>query len=440
VNVAAVPPTSADTIRSAGDPPDAPAPGFDLLLAGAARAKRAAGGADRRDDRQRPADEAAEPGPPDGRRAEPAAEPDAPVEPGGASPANPALLLAALAIIQATELPIDAAPGTTGPMGEAEQAAAVIDLDAGSPAANTPPAEPVLTPALPAGPVAATDAPATADASPPEDAGAPAPDPGDGAPEPAATIAPAPPERVASVAKELPSAGTPPRAELPEPASDRAREVLAALDQAESVPARRPVTVPAVPAVPGSVPASPASDRAHDVAGALGAPADSRPLVAAAPAPAATVAPAEPRDVPPPVPPPAPAEQLVAVLRPLRLAPDGAYRLGLELRPPELGRVEVRVELRDGVLHASMHAETEHAQHALRDAMAHLRARLESDGIRAGRLTVDDGRGGAAGNSGDRGTSRRDDESLRRSRPQPLPLLDPVVDQHGVDDGLDVRL
>ena len=70
------------------------------------------------------------------------------------------------------------------------------------------------------------------------------------------------------------------------------------------------------------------------------------------------------------------------------------------MRPPELGRVDMRVEMRDGVLHASIHAE--HAQTAdlVRAALDDLRARLDADGMRSGQLTVD-----AQG----AGTSGRDD-------------------------------
>jgi flagellar hook-length control protein FliK len=95
--------------------------------------------------------------------------------------------------------------------------------------------------------------------------------------------------------------------------------------------------------------------------------------------------------------PPAPTEQLVEVIRPLRRAEDGAYHLRLELRPPELGRVDLRVEIRDGVLHADIRTEHAHAADLVRNALQDLRQRLDASGVRAGALTVGDGRSDAPG-------------------------------------------
>jgi flagellar hook-length control protein FliK len=102
-------------------------------------------------------------------------------------------------------------------------------------------------------------------------------------------------------------------------------------------------------------------------------------------APVAASAPSAPAQ------PPAPADQLFGLVRPLQRAADGSYHLRMELRPPDLGRVEVRVELRDGVLHASIHTERGETADLLRNALDDLRARLDADGMRAGQLTVDDG-------------------------------------------------
>ena len=79
------------------------------------------------------------------------------------------------------------------------------------------------------------------------------------------------------------------------------------------------------------------------------------------------------------------------MLTPLRTTPNGTYTLRLELKPPELGRVEMRVEMRDGVLHASIHAEHEGSAQLVRDALGELRDRLDAEGVRTGELTVSDG-------------------------------------------------
>ena len=103
-------------------------------------------------------------------------------------------------------------------------------------------------------------------------------------------------------------------------------------------------------------------------------------------------------------PPPPPAEQLVSVLTPMRTTPNGSYTLRLELKPPELGRVEMRVEMRDGVLHASIHADHEGSAQLVRDALNELRDRLDAEGVQTGELTVSDG-GVGSGSQGNRDAS-----------------------------------
>jgi flagellar hook-length control protein FliK len=106
--------------------------------------------------------------------------------------------------------------------------------------------------------------------------------------------------------------------------------------------------------------------------------------------------------------PPPPSEQLVSVLTPLRSTQSGSYTLRLELKPPELGRVEMRVEMRDGVLHASIHAEHQSSAQQLRDALGDLRDRLGAEGVRTGDLTVSDGSVGSRHNEGGRASESPD--------------------------------
>jgi hypothetical protein len=112
--------------------------------------------------------------------------------------------------------------------------------------------------------------------------------------------------------------------------------------------------------------------------------------------------------------PPPPAEQLVSVLKPMRENPNGSYTLHLELKPPELGRIELRVEMRDGVMHASIHSDREGSAQMLRDALSELRDRLDAASVRTGSLSVSDGsvgghdRNGANAN-GPTGASASDD-------------------------------
>ena len=99
--------------------------------------------------------------------------------------------------------------------------------------------------------------------------------------------------------------------------------------------------------------------------------------------------------------PPPPAEQLVSILSPLRTSLNGTYTLRLELKPEELGRVEMRVEMRDGVLHASIHADHESSAQLVRASLNELRDQLAAEGVRTGSLTVSDGALGSSGHDGD---------------------------------------
>jgi flagellar hook-length control protein FliK len=76
-------------------------------------------------------------------------------------------------------------------------------------------------------------------------------------------------------------------------------------------------------------------------------------------------------------------------MRPLHRGPDGTYQLRIEMRPPELGRVDLRVEMKDGVLHAAIHTEHSETADLVRAALDDLRSRLDADGVRSGQLTVD---------------------------------------------------
>ena len=68
----------------------------------------------------------------------------------------------------------------------------------------------------------------------------------------------------------------------------------------------------------------------------------------------------------------------MSVLTPLRTTSNGTYTLHLELKPPELGRVELRVDMKDGVMHASIHSDHEGSAQLLRDALGDLRDRLDA--------------------------------------------------------------
>ena len=149
-------------------------------------------------------------------------------------------------------------------------------------------------------------------------------------------------------------------------------------------------------------------------------------------APTAVTAPAAPVAAPPPP----PVDQLAAVIRPLQRSADGNYQLRIEMRPAELGRVDMRVEMRDGVLHASIH--TEHAQTAdlVRAALDDLRSKLDADGMRSGQFTVDSQGAGSSGRDSEASSPDHvDDPTLAAAETNTV-----VVPATTSDSLLDVRI
>ena len=216
----------------------------------------------------------------------------------------------------------------------------------------------------------------------PDEAGEPGPAPSDAAPEPA-------------------------------PATPTAAPAAARPDAAIAVPvvdtdaATAPVVVAPTAPQPDAEKPAPANASAFTAA--------TPPVVAPTEArSAAPVAPTAPAAAPAP---PVPHEQVVSVLRPLRRAADGTYELRLQLRPPELGQIELRVEMRHGVLHAALQADNPQAVEIMRNGLGELRSRLEAEGVRAGALTVD---------SNAAQMSQRDRESQREMRESGDPLGAPV--------------
>ena len=104
----------------------------------------------------------------------------------------------------------------------------------------------------------------------------------------------------------------------------------------------------------------------------------------------------------------------------------------------------MRVEMRDGVLHASIHAEHEGSGQVLRDALGDLRDRLGASGVRTGALTVSDGSVGSRDNQDGRAAGRTattssgpNDDLPPGAAIAPLPTPDPDSESTSL---LDVRV
>ena len=102
------------------------------------------------------------------------------------------------------------------------------------------------------------------------------------------------------------------------------------------------------------------------------------------------------------------AGQMVNVIRPLRLGPEGSYELALRLQPEDLGSITIQVQLHGGRLHLQIAAAEDQASNLLRDALPQLQSELEDSGdFRSASYQLageDGGRGpGERGFGGDRG-------------------------------------
>lgn len=157
-------------------------------------------------------------------------------------------------------------------------------------------------------------------------------------------------------------------------------------------PAERPVVAPA---------AAPVTSTDGAVAATAPAPAPAGPTAVDGP----TAASLTDRSAAPSLP-----DQLVEVLSPLRRTPDGTHRMAIQLRPDELGDVDIEFQVRGNEISLSLRADLSSTNELLRESLAQLRAELDAAGFRSGTLDVTDH--GDPRAQGDR--SDRDDAAATR--------------------------
>lgn len=107
-------------------------------------------------------------------------------------------------------------------------------------------------------------------------------------------------------------------------------------------------------------------------------------------------------------------QQVYTAVSPLLRGVDGSYGIQLNLRPHELGPVQVNVDVRHGEISIQINATDPAARDALRNGLSDLRQQLEDQGLRAGSMNV--ASGGA--------NARQPETSWSRS-----PVIEPP--QHG---------
>jgi flagellar hook-length control protein FliK len=110
-------------------------------------------------------------------------------------------------------------------------------------------------------------------------------------------------------------------------------------------------------------------------------------------------------------------------------AAEGA-RIRMQLEPRELGEVVVRLEIRDGVAHAHLIAESADAGRALSASLGDLRSALSDRGLQLDSVSVRVAGEGASNTSdGEAGQSQAD----RRRSPLTFGRLDPVAQTAATD-------
>ncbi len=170
------------------------------------------------------------------------------------------------------------------------------------------------------------------------------------------------------------------RAGAPAPSDGQRAPSTAASNSAAASDTPTTIVGAAVAAAPAPATAAPARNQSA-VDGMAGVPAQLPAVSAALDGTDAAQAPSRPAPV---------VEQVLDAVLPLRTRSDGDYHVKLELRPAELGRVELTVELHDGVLSVHMHADNAAARDVLQHQLARLRDMLQERGVRTGSLDVGD--------------------------------------------------
>ncbi|QDT69753.1 Flagellar hook-length control protein FliK [Planctomycetes bacterium MalM25] len=117
-----------------------------------------------------------------------------------------------------------------------------------------------------------------------------------------------------------------------------------------------------------------------------------------------------------------PARFVTRVSRAVEAAHERGGPIEIRLSPPELGSLRVQIEMKEGLLSASLEAETPAARNTLLDNLPALRERLEQQQIRLEKFDVDvrddsQQRGGGGAPEGE--TQRRPDDSPERREPTP---------------------
>jgi flagellar hook-length control protein FliK len=106
------------------------------------------------------------------------------------------------------------------------------------------------------------------------------------------------------------------------------------------------------------------------------------------------------------------------VAKAFQTAQDRGGTLQLRLSPPELGALRIELNVKDGVMSASLQTENANARRLLLDHLPALRDRLAEQNIRVDRFDVDVRREGTGGQTDTRGSQQ---QQFQHQPDQPAP-------------------
>jgi flagellar hook-length control protein FliK len=118
------------------------------------------------------------------------------------------------------------------------------------------------------------------------------------------------------------------------------------------------------------------------------------------------------------LPPIDPSRFIGRVAKAFQTAQDRGGTLQLRLSPPELGALRIELNVKDGVMSASLQTENSNARRLLLDHLPALRDRLAEQNIRVDRFDVDVRREGTGGQTDTRGSQQ---QQFQHQPDQPAP-------------------
>jgi flagellar hook-length control protein FliK len=139
-----------------------------------------------------------------------------------------------------------------------------------------------------------------------------------------------------------------------------------------------------------------------------------------------------------------PWQQMVEVLRPIKQFADGTHRLSIQLRPEDMGTINVELAVNKGTLSLHVVADTAATRDAINASLSQLRSEIEAGGVRTGSFGVGQQ---TAGDRQQTAASQRNARSVRSYALAGIDAIDltqastaPTASHAAMDGRLDLRI